>query len=134
MLKTNSKQFYNNLDKYVIENMQETAEGYEVEKPQNAKEAYLLLWKIYKEEYLSPCWFGTAQNFEDWGRGLPAGALFDFLLCRAVDTLGDMLEETEEERARFTEQQAEKVLFNKIFSRMVKNIGDEYFIKMNWGR
>lgn len=102
--------------------MQDTAEDYKVEAPQNAKEAYLFLWNIYKEEYSTPRGFGTLENFEDWGRGLPAGALFDFVLCRAVDTLGDMLEETQEERKRFTEQQAERVLFVKIHAQMVKNL------------
>lgn len=122
MLSTNSKKFYENLDAYVIDYMEDAAEDYEKPQPATVEEAYLLLWDIYKKEYFTPRGFGTLENFEGWGRGLPASGLFDFVLNNAVDTLGEMLEETQEERKRFTEQQAERVLFVKIHAQMVKNL------------
>lgn len=122
MLSTNSKKFYNNLDNYVINYMKNVAEDYEKPQPKTAGDAYVLLWATYRTEHTTPRGFGTLENFEDWGRGLPAGGLFDFLLCNAVNTLGEMLEETQQERERFTEQQAERVLFVKIHAQMVKHL------------
>ena len=57
------------------------------------------------------------ELFEDWGCGLTAGDLFDFFNYggSAVETLGDILEETEEERSKYTEEKAEKWLCYLIY-------------------
>ena len=54
-----------------------------------------------------------------WASGLACGGLFDYFCHSAVKDLGDILEETEEERARFTEMQAEELL-TKLIYREVK--------------
>lgn len=55
------------------------------------------------------------EMFTDWGSGLCAGSLFDYFLGDAVQVLGDILEETEDERKQFSEYQAEQMLSRIIY-------------------
>ncbi len=61
------------------------------------------------------------EYFEEWLSGLPSFLDGDFYYhCTAVETLGNILEETEEEKSRFTEQQAEKRLTQLLFREIYK--------------
>jgi len=54
--------------------------------------------------------------FDDWMQGLPSIFGADYYLhCTALDDLGVILEETEAEKARFTEDDAAKLLSSLIF-------------------
>lgn len=59
----------------------------------------------------------TIQDiFTEWASGLACGGLFDYYYnVSAVQVLGDILEETEEERSKCTEAQAEKMLTYLIY-------------------
>lgn len=55
--------------------------------------------------------FKQYNAFEDWVRGLPSELDILCLYCgSAVEVVGNMLDETEEERNKFTEGQAENLL------------------------
>ena len=58
--------------------------------------------------------------FEDYAAGLPLGGLFDYYLHSAIDTLGDILEESEAEREKYSEEEAEKMLTRLIYREMIK--------------
>ena len=65
---------------------------------------------------LRRCGFNLYQVFKDWAGGLPLGQLFVYLLRRsAVDDLGAILQETDAEKAKYAEDQAEECLTRLIF-------------------
>lgn len=53
--------------------------------------------------------------FEEWCSGLCSAIDTSYYLNSAVDTLGDILEETEEERGKFSEMQAEELMTSLLF-------------------
>lgn len=62
------------------------------------------------------------QRFEDWVKGLPSALDLPFIYkTSAVDVLGDILEETQEERSKFDERLAEAMLIKLIWRQI--NIG-----------
>ena len=62
------------------------------------------------------------ELFEDWASGLAMCGIFDYWYnVPAIKTLGDILEETETERERFTESDAEKMLTRLIYREVTKN-------------
>ena len=70
-----------------------------------------------ERNYSNPCFV----IFEDWARGLALGNLFCYYYNRsAVDDLGEIMEETEEEKAKYTEQEAEETLTRLIYREMEK--------------
>ena len=62
-----------------------------------------------------------AAAFADWCAGLPSvlDTLY-FYNRSAVDDLGAILEETEQEKNRYTEQQAEQLLTSLIYRELQK--------------
>lgn len=63
------------------------------------------------------------EAFERWAQGLPSAFNFDYYLGgQAVDDLGNILEETEEERNRFSYQQAEETLTRLIYREVKKSV------------
>lgn len=63
------------------------------------------------------------QLFVDWCAGLPSilNTCYYYYTRNAIDDLGDILEETEEERARYTEEQAAEML-SKLIYREIYNV------------
>lgn len=125
MLKTNSKKAIENIKNFV---MQETSfEGLDYEgikkDPETFAEMGRLIWSVYFAEVGK--WNNRREplqvNFKNWLVGLPSCGLGDFFYkCSAVDILGDILEETEEEKAKFTEEQAEATLSYLIYREIAK--------------
>lgn len=126
MLKTNSKKAVENVRAYIMQDVDYIAErsGYTID-TENTDVVLAYAWAIFKDEkkydiernYHNPN-FGI---FLDWARGLALGGLFCYYYNRsAVDDLGVILEETEEEKAKYTEQQAEEVLSRLIYREMEK--------------
>lgn len=113
MLRTNSKQAKQNLQAYIM-----TAWNIEDgEEARSWKATASAVWSdfircAYSSEYERKQ--NRQKAFEDWLQGLPRG-LGNFYLHEAVRDLGDILEETEEERNRYTEDQAEKKLTYMIY-------------------
>ena len=125
MLKTNNKKARENVRNYIIARF--TPEGYTDNPPQEFPEiARFILATFRNEKYHLPQDFRYYRNnelavFADWCAGL-AGVLDTcyYYNRSAVDDLGAILEETEEEKAHYTEEQAENTLTFLIYWELVK--------------
>ena len=142
MLKTNSKKAIENIKQYIMKN---TAAAF-MEAAQDAKtdgeifpykensftDRAAFIWNkfnkeksaTYKKSYFV---YYTYEVFKDWGQGLACGSLFEFLLHKAVDDLGAILEESEQEKNKFTQEQAEQKLFYLLYREITK--GNEKYKK-----
>ena len=121
MLKTNSKKAKQNLQNYITENFDGT--NYGIEKPDTFKELATIILDSFKDEY---CFENNLkrmtrqQLFVEWCAGLPSILDTCYYYNRsAIDDLGTILEESEEERNRYTEAEAEQMLSNLIYRELV---------------
>lgn len=125
MLKTNTKQARENIKSYILKNFRpEDYAGEFTGDPQNFDDVKKFIIGIFKEEYADPCharekvtnFTPDVVLFTEWAQGLPLVLDCDYYVSRsAIDDLGDILEETPEERRRFSERQAEATLTWLIF-------------------
>ena len=125
MLKTNSKKARENVRNYIIAGF--TPERYTDNPPQEFPEIARFILAAFRSEK-----YHLLQNlryyrnnefaaFADWCAGLPS--VLDtcyYYNGSAVDDLGAVLEETEEEKARYTEAQAESALTLLIYRELTK--------------
>lgn len=127
MLKSNSKKAKENIKQYIIDNF--TPENYTDTPPEDFDGIAKFILETFREEkYISPEDFRYYLNnefeaFADWCAGLPS--LLDtcyYYNRSAVDDLAAILEESEEEKQRFTEREAETRLTTLIY-REIKNAG-----------
>ena len=126
MIRSNSKKAVENIREYIMQDsdyIAERADGAIDESNVDAVLSYAfgcfreeMGWRIARNYN-----FASYAIFEDWARGLALGGLFCYYYNRsAVDDLGAILEETEEEKAKYTEAQAENMLTRLIFREMEK--------------
>lgn len=117
MLKTNSKAAKRNIINYIREATAAGLENYENPKnfdTANDAELTAYVWDIFQSEKY--CTLETIKRrnmlmykvFEDWTQGLPSCGLADFWAYNPDprEVLGDILEETETERNRYTMEEA----------------------------
>ena len=121
MLRTNSKKAMENIRTYIEENFDCT--GYEPEKePETFKEkACFILETCKKKKKYSSFNLSDYEIFKGWCQGLPS--LLDtcyYYNRSAVDDLAEILEETEEEKRRFTDSEAEEKLTYLIYRELSK--------------
>ncbi len=129
MLRTNSKKAAENIRKYIMEDLeylQERAEyrGMELDE-NNVDQVLALAWSIFKEEKSGEInryhGINEYQVFKDWASGLALGNLFCYYYNRsAVDDLGDILEESAAEKAKYKEEDAEELLTRLIYREMTR--------------
>ena len=125
MLKMNTKKARENTKQYIIDNFDAT--NYTDAPPVEWHEIALFILETFRTEkyncvedyrYYRNCEFDA---FIDWCAGLPSVLDTCYYYNRsAVDDLGAILEETEEEKARFTEDKAEWGLTYVIYSELIK--------------
>lgn len=125
MLRTNCKQARENIRAYIVDGF--TPEGYTDNPPQEFPEIAAFILATFRSEkywctqdvrYYHGC---EALAFRDWCAGLPGVIDTCYYYNRsAVDDLGAILEETEQEKARYTEQQAEQLLTDLIYRELLK--------------
>lgn len=128
-MKTNNKKARENICNYIIANF--TPEDYTDNPPQEFPEiARFILSTFRNEKYSTPEDFHYYRNnelaaFADWCAGL-CGVLDTcyFYNRSAVDDLGAILEETEEEKARYKEEQAKNTLTFLIYRELIKGAAD----------
>lgn len=117
MLKSNSKKARENIRKYIMENF--TPENYTDTPPQEWPEVAAFILDVFREEKPPIGVYSRIpeqQVFEDWASGLPSVLDCGYYYNRyAADDLGDILEETPEEKSRYTEEQAEERLTYLIY-------------------
>ena len=129
MLRSNSKKAAENISNYImadIDYLQERAEyrGFTLDaEDKNAVLAFV--YTIFLEEKRGE--FNRYRNvniyniFRDWASGLALGNLFCYYYNRsAVDDLAGILEETPEEKERYTESDAEEMLTRLIFREVTR--------------
>lgn len=125
MLRTNSKKAAENIRAYIVNHF--TPENYTDNPPQDWPGiAAFILDTFRSEKYwcfqdIRYYHGNEAAAFADWCAGLPS--VFDTLYFynrSAVDDLGAILAETEQEKARYTEQQAEQLLTSLIYRELQK--------------
>ena len=121
MLRTNSKKARENLRAYILDHTEDNDTGYT---PSTFSEAAHMVWDAFNREYMSDDdqrrynlhVHKTWQDcFVAWCSGLPSMLDTSYYLHSAVKDLGDVLEESEEERARFSETEAETLLSRLIY-------------------
>ena len=118
MLKTNSKKTIENTRAYVIECANLSDYGIQDQfTPDNWKafqEAYIPIIRkelFYRMPENAPVSFAT---FKHYMQGLPSSFEY-FLGENALNYLAEILEETEEEKNRFTEEEAENLITKLIY-------------------
>lgn len=121
MLRTNSKKAIENIRAYIMEGF--NGDNYGIETPETFSEVARLIYNDFAETYL----YGYNRNrnrqevFVEWCAGLPSIIDTCYYYNRsAVEDLGNILEETEEERNRFTESEAEEMLSRLIYREICK--------------
>lgn len=135
MVKTNSKKAIDNIWSYLegfIDAINDEKIAYQPEKnylqPGNRRDLARVIYESYEiEKKRGDCQYkagriSDAALFEEWASGLAMCGMFDFwYYCTAVKILGDILEETETETSRFTEDQAAEMLTHLIYREVIKN-------------
>ncbi len=127
MLKTNSKKVRENIQQYIINNF--TPENYTDEKIEGFENVAAFILKTFRSEKYSTkedfkYYKGVeALAFKDWAQGLPSVLDTCYFYNRsAVNDLGDILEETQEERNKHNESDAEQCLTRLIYKVLIMEV------------
>lgn len=122
MLKTNSKKARENVRAYIMNGY--TPENYNEPTPDTFTETAAIILHWFREEKPAEGSYSRmteSERFTDWAQGLPSILDTCYYYNRsAVDDLGAILEETESEKARYSEAQAESLLTNLIYRELIK--------------
>ena len=120
MLRT--KKAIGNIRAYIMDNF--APENYTDTPPKDFPEVAAFILETFRKEKMSDFRYRNCNEFAaftDWCQGLPA--VLDTCYCynrSAVDDLGRILEETAEEKERFTEAEAERRLTWLIYRELGK--------------
>ena len=129
MLKTNTRKARENIRAYIVDHFD--ASGYTEAPPETfpAIAAYILETfhdeKCKHDLRYKAGRIGEQELFFDWAAGLPS--LLDtcyYYNRSAVDDLGAILEESESEKARYSESDAERLLTILIYRELVKGAAE----------
>ena len=122
MLRTNTKKANENIRAYIMDNF--TPENYTGNPPKDFPEVAAFILAVFRKEKMSDLRYRNCSEFAaftDWCQGLPAVLDTCYYYNRsAVEDLGAILEETAEEKARFTEAEAERRLTWLIYRELSK--------------
>lgn len=124
-MKTTNRQARLNVRQYILDHFDPC--GYDFTGPctfQNVSRFILEVHaseKQYSPEYQAAKGFTNEMVFMDWCQGLPSVLDTCYYYNRsAVADLGDILEQSERERAQYTEAQVERLLTHLIYQELVK--------------
>lgn len=112
MLRTTTKKAKENIKKYIVDNFDcsDYTDNALTEWPSIA-EFIIATFREEKPPIGAYARMTEQERFSDWASGLPSVLDCCYYYNRsAVDDLAEILEETEEEKSKFTEQQAERQL------------------------
>ena len=130
-LRTNSKQAKANLNKYISQAADYLRDcGYDQAEEFNLDNDLALsaaIWEVFNSEkyytidHINKMRISWYEVFKEWAQGLALN-LFDYYYnVSAVNLLGDILEETEAERNKYSEEQAEETLTRLIYRTITEN-------------
>ena len=127
MLKTNSKQAKENIRNYIIDNF--TAENYTDTPPTEWHGIATFIYECFRSEKYNCLQDYRYYNgnewraFLDWCQGLPSVLDTCYYYNRsAVEDLGNILEQTAQERSKYEESAAENLLTMLIYNEIEKEI------------
>lgn len=119
MLKTNSKKVKEKIKDYIVKIYDDEDAIDSIQKATNfeqIKENVKKTWYDEAGQYDLKRRIPIFESFKKWCYGLPSLLeTGDYVLGNGIKVLGDILEETEEERNRFSESEAEEKLTYLIF-------------------
>ena len=125
MLKTNSKKAIENIKNYIVNNFDFcNYEDGATQEPKTFEDIAKFIYKCFIEEkrYNNDNYkYSEQATFFDWCSGLPS--IIDtcyFYNRSAVDDLAIILEETDAEKQKYSESDAEKLLTNLIYREIKK--------------
>ena len=128
MLKSNSKKAREKVTNYILDNF--TPDSYTNEPPTKTREIMQFIYECFISEKFSIenekryYKYNEYIAFIDWCAGLPSVLDTCYYYNRsAVDDLAIILEETETEKSRYNESEAEKMLTYLIYNVIKKEIG-----------
>lgn len=127
MLKTNSKKAIENIKNYIINNFDfYNYNNGTIEEPTTFEAIAKFIYNCFLTEkrYDNGCkHYSEQQLFFEWCSGLPSVIDTCYFYNRsAVDDLAIILEETEAEKEKYTESDAEKLLTNLIYRELKKAV------------
>lgn len=129
MLKTNSKKASEKLKAYILEHADGANYGVNLENENFSTVAKFIYNCFIDEKYKGAESYYTQQKmslqdvFEEWASGLPSVLDTCYYYNRsAVDDLGAILEQTEAEKAKYNEQESEKLLTYLIYREIKKAV------------
>ena len=128
-LRTNSKKAKENIHNYIRNTFDYIVDSYGVDSCDLGDFHALCaqIWKIfesekfYSVENMSRLHLTYYDVFKEWAQGLALNIFEYYYNISAVDLLGEMLEESEEERAKYTEEQAEEMITRLIYREITAN-------------
>lgn len=120
MLKTNSKQARENIRKYILDRFDSS--NYNIEKePEGFGEVSAFILETFRDEKTNWQKIPEVDLFADWAAGLPSVLDTCYYYNRsAVDDLGEILNETQAERDKYSEDKAQKLLSYLIYRELLK--------------
>ena len=122
MLHTNSKKANENIRAYIMDNF--TPENYTDNPPKDFPGAAAFILDTFRKEKMPDVRYHDCSEFAafaDWCQGLPSVLDTCYYYNRsAVEDLGAILEKTAEEKARFSEPEAERRLTWLIYRELSK--------------
>ena len=122
MLRTNTNKARDNIKKYIVDHFEPYEEdGASLESFEDIAQYITNVFIIEKVKHDRRRNMSIYDYFREWMQDLPS-VLDTCYYCHrsAVQDLGDILEETEEERNKFTESQAEEMLTRLIFRELYR--------------
>ena len=127
MLKANSKKARQNLMNYIADYTIDKIEEYqELENTDPVAAVYEIFFQEKNPHSGYYSRYPEYTVFKDWAQGLAMNGLFCYYYNRsAKDELAGILEETEEEKERYTEEEAAEMLTRLIYNRVKSEAGKE---------
>ena len=120
--RTNSKQARQNIRTYIMANFD--GSSCDIETPSTYKETAAAILSTFRSEIPalgSYARMSECQRFEHWVEGLPSILNTCYYYNRsAVDDLGAILNESNEEKDQYSEDQAAKLLTALIYRELIK--------------
>lgn len=129
-MKTTTKEARQNIRQYILDHFDPC--GYDFTGPcsfPNVARFILSVHaeeKAYSPEYQSRKGYTNEQVFTEWAQGLPSVLDTCYYYNRsAVDDLGAILEQSEREKAQYSEQQAEQMLTHLIYRELKRGAAEK---------
>ena len=123
MLKTNSKEVKTTIKNFIMDNIEDffTEREIKTDKPATT------LWQIVEEEkfYNDDRYKNNYDKLYDWLQGLGCGIGDDIFLSDATELIGNWLKQTEGEKARYTNTQAEELACKLVYRELMAMIRKE---------